>query len=166
MKKRRIWVLGLAALLVMPAVAWAQAKGHIKLTTVVEVEKEVFNAEGRKVLQRISVADAAVIPGSEVIYTMRYENISDKAAENAVITDPIPANTLYQAGSAAGEGTDITFSVDNGKSFHIPAELFVFDASGRKFPARTQDYTHIRWAFTKPLPPGGKGEVSFRAIIQ
>ena len=166
MKKRRFWAIALVALLVVPAAVRAQSKGHIKLTTIAEVEKEVFNAEGKKELQRVSVADTAVIPGSQVIYSMQYENISDKTAEKAVITDPIPERTHYQENSARGDGTRITFSVDNGKSFNIPAKLFVFDTAGRKSPARPQDYTHIRWVLQNPLQPGEKGEVSFRAIIK
>jgi hypothetical protein len=73
---------------------------------------------------------------------------------------------IYTYRSAQGEGTRITFSVDNGQSYNIPAKLFVFDTTGRKFPARPKDYTHIRWTFTHPLPSGAKGEVSFRAILE
>jgi hypothetical protein len=35
-----------------------------------------------------------------------------------------------------------------------------------KYPARSEDYTHIRWQIRKPLPSGAKGEVSFRAILK
>ena len=73
---------------------------------------------------------------------------------------------IYTQNSARGKGTKITFSIDGGKTYDAPAKLFIFDASGRKFPARPQDYTHIRWSFGDPLLPGAKGEVSFRAILQ
>ena len=164
MKARNLWIIWLAVLLALPVAGWAQSKGHIKLTSVAEVEKEVFNAEGKKEIRRVPATK--VIPGSEVIFTTLYENISKDKAENAVITNAVPEHMLYKQASATGAGTRITFSIDNGKSYNIPSQLFVMDAAGRKFPARPQDYTHIRWTFDTPLPSGAKGDVSFRAILK
>ncbi len=164
MKARDVWIIWLTVLLALPVASWAQSRGHIKLTSVAEVEKEAFNQEGKKVIQRMPAAK--VLPGSEVIFTTRYENVSKKEAENAVITNPLPEHMLYRQSSAQGTGTRVMFSIDNGKSYNIPSQLFVMDAAGRKFPARPKDYTHIRWTFEKPLPSGAKGEVSFRAILK
>jgi uncharacterized repeat protein (TIGR01451 family) len=164
MKAKSIWIIWLAVLLALPVASWAQSRGHVKLSSVAELEKEVFNQEGKKVIQRVPAAK--VLPGSEVIFTTRYENVSKEKAENAVITNPVPEHMLYQQKSAQGAGTQVTFSIDNGKSYNIPNQLFVLDAAGRKFPARPKDYTHIRWAFKNPLPSGAKGEVSFRAILK
>jgi len=149
-------------LLVLPAMVWAQ--NHIQLRSVAEVEKAVVNEEGKKEVKRLPAEK--VLPGSEVIFTTYYQNIGKEIIENAVITNPVPEHMLYSEGSALGAGTRIAFSVDNGQSYDIPARLFIFDATGRKFPARVQDYTHIRWTFDKPLPSGAKGEVSFRAILK
>ena len=164
MKASKVLLIGIALLVAMPLSAWAQAKGHIQLQSVAEVEQEVMNAEGKMEIKRMPAAK--VIPGTEVIFTQRYKNVSKESAENAVITNPIPGHMLYKEGSAQGEGARITYSVDNGQSYNIPAKLFVYDAAGRKFPARAKDYTHIRWTFTRPLPSGGTGEVSFRAILE
>ncbi len=164
MKTRSIWIICVALLLAAPAVGWAQAKGHIQLTSVAEIEKEVFNQEGKKELKRMPAE--TVIPGSEVIFTTVFENISKEKAQQAAITNPVPEHMIYKADSAAGKDTAITFSVDNGKSYNIPAKLFVSDAEGRKIPARPQDYTHIRWELRAPLAPGKTGEVSFRAILK
>lgn len=158
-------IVALAALLTVPwAQAQAQGQGHIKLTSRAWQEKQVFNSEGKKELKRVPAAK--VLPGDEVIFTISYENIGKQAAENAEITDPIPAHMTYTPNSAQGAGTRITFSVDGGKTYAMPGKLFIFDAAGRKYPARPQDYTHIRWTFEKPLPPGAKGEVSFRAVLK
>jgi uncharacterized repeat protein (TIGR01451 family) len=164
MKAKGIWIIWLAVLLALPAASWAQSKGHIKLTSVAEVEKEVFNQEGKKVIKRVPASK--VLPGSEVIFTTRYENVSKQKAENAVITNPVPEHMLYKQNSAGGTGARVMFSIDNGKSYNIPNQLFIMDAAGRKFPARPKDYTHIRWTFKNPLPSGAKGEVSFRAILK
>jgi len=149
-------------LLSLPAAALAQ--GHIRLQSVAEVEKTIVNAAGKTEIERVTAS--RVVPGTEVIFSQRYENISEQDAENAVITNPIPEHMIYKADSARGTGTRIAFSVDDGKSYNIPAKLFVFDAAGRKFPARPKDYTHIRWTFENPLPSGAKGVVSFRAILE
>jgi uncharacterized repeat protein (TIGR01451 family) len=164
MKAKSIWIIWLAVLLALPVASWAQSKGHIKLTSVAEMEKEVFNQEGQKVVQRVPAAK--VLPGSEVIFTTRYENVSKEQAENAVITNPVPEHMSYRQNSAQGAGARVTFSIDNGKSYNIPNQLFVTDAAGRKFPARPKDYTHIRWTFENSLSSGAKGDVSFRAILK
>jgi uncharacterized repeat protein (TIGR01451 family) len=164
MKTKSIWIIWMAVLLTLPAVGRAQFNGHIQLASVAEIEKEVFNEEGRKEIKRMPAAK--VVPGHEVIFTTTYKNVSKEKAEKAVITNPVPEHMLYKENSASGMGTRITFSIDHGKSFNIPVKLFVLDAAGRKYPARPQDYTHIRWEISNPLQPGAKGEVSFRAILK
>jgi uncharacterized repeat protein (TIGR01451 family) len=164
MKKAGLCMIGLVAVLVMATTTWAIAQGHIALTSVAEVEQQIFNEEGKKEVKRVPASK--VVPGSEVIFTSNYENISQEAAEKAVITNPIPEHMVYVKNSAQGRGAVITFSVDNGKSYNIPAKLFVFDAAGRKYPAQPKDYTHIQWTFQDPLAPGAKGSVSFRAILE
>jgi hypothetical protein len=56
--------------------------------------------------------------------------------------------------------------VDNGESFDLPENLYVTDATGRRFPAQPDDYTHIRWKLQKLIPPQASGQVGFRAILQ
>jgi len=160
----KISIAGIVIVLVTLTAAWAQAQGHIQLKSEALVEKEVFNQDGKKEIQRLP-ADK-VVPGDEVIFITSYTNVSNEVVDNAVITNPVPEHMIYKADSARGAGTRITFSVDDGKTYHTPAKLFVYDAAGRKFPARPQDYTHIRWTFENPVPAGAKGEVSFRAILE
>jgi len=164
MKAKGIWIIWMVLVLATPLAGWAQSRGHIELTSVAEIEKEVFNAEGKKEVKRVPAAK--VVPGSEVIFTTTYQNVSKEKAEKAIITNPVPEHMIYSENSARGGATQITFSIDNGKSFNIPAKLYVFDAAGRKFPARPKDYTHIRWEISNPLPSGAKGAVSFRAILK
>ncbi len=164
MKVKGYLIVWMALVLAIPFAAWAQSNGHIQLTSKAEIEKEIVSPEGKKEVRRVPASK--VVPGSEVVFTTAYENVSKEKAENAVITNPVPEHMIFSENSARGAGTIITFSIDNGKSFNIPANLIVLDAAGRKFPARAQDYTHIRWEMKDPLPPGAKGEVSFRAILK
>ena len=53
----------------------------------------------------VSAANPAV-PGSEVVYLLRYGNLGDQAASSVVLTDAIPANTALVAGSITGGGTE------------------------------------------------------------
>ncbi len=142
----------------------ARASGQIRLETVIEMEVETVNGAGQKETYRIPVDRAA--PGSRLIYSIHYKNESPEPAANAVITTPLPANILYQEGSAQGGDARISFSVDGGRTYHPPAQLFITDPSGRRFPAQPKDYTHIRWTFDTPLAPGATGIVSYRAILK
>ena len=164
MRTAGLGMIGMVVALIMATTAWAVARGHITLTSVAEVEQQVFNEEGKKEVKRMPASK--VVPGSEVIFTSTYKNTGQEKAEKAVITNPVPEHMIYVEHSARGQGAAITFSVDNGKSYNIPAKLFILDAAGRKSPARPKDYTHIRWTLAAPLPPGATGSVSFRAILQ
>ena len=143
---------------------WAQQKGNIELKAVAEQEKEVINDKGEKEITRVPVA--RVVPGDEVVYTLHYTNSGQEPADNVVITDPVPEHMMYTEGSASGADTVITFSVDNGATYDLPARLTIVGADGKERPAQGSDYTHIRWTLTKSLAPGETGRVSFRARLE
>jgi len=144
--------------------AWAQQSGRVELTLVAEQERQVITDKGEKELKRVPAAK--VVPGDEVIYSIHYVNKGKEAADSVVIDNPVPEHMLYTQGSAAGADTAITFSVDKGKTYHPPSKLTVTGADGKERPATAADYTHIRWTLQKPLVPGGKGLVSFRARLK
>jgi len=156
-------VLG-ACLLLFGMPAMAQDKGSIELTSIVEVESQEFNSEGRRVTVRKPAG--RVVPGKEVIYTTKYVNIGKEPAEKVTITNPVPEHMVYKENSAAGENTVILFSIDGGKTYQKPDALVVTLADGTKRPAAASDYTHVQWILTQPLPPGEKGFVTFRAILK
>ncbi|MFZ5563585.1 MAG: hypothetical protein ACOZBW_05985 [Thermodesulfobacteriota bacterium] len=156
-------VLG-AGLVFFRAPAFAQDKGSIELTSIAEVEAKEFNSEGRQVTVRKPAGK--VVPGNEVIYTTTYVNIGKAPAENVAITNPVPEHMIYKDNSAAGENTTIVFSIDGGKTYKSPDALVVTLADGTKRPAAASDYTHIRWTLNKSLSPGGKGFVTYRAILK
>ena len=144
--------------------AWAQQKGSIELTAVAEIEVEEFNKEGKKEIKRVPAAK--LFPGDEVIYTVYYTNVGQEPAEKVVITNPIPQHMVYKDGSASGEGTVITFSVDSGKTYDVPENLTLLDADGKERRAKASEYTHIRWTLQKSLLQGAKGHASFRAKLE
>ena len=152
--------------LLVPLISAADEKGAIELKSVAEVEIEVTNEKGEKEMKRVDASKAEVLPGDEVIFTTYYSHIGKEAAEDIVITNPVPEHMTYVAKSAEGEKSQIVFSIDGGKTYDFPSRLKVKEGPGRERPARVDEYTHIRWQFPQPLNPGDKGEVSFRAKVK
>lgn len=141
-----------------------EEQGAIQLQSIAEIEREVLNDEGMKVLKRFPAG--LVVPGTEVIYTNIYTNITDAPADHVVITNPIPEHMEYVEGSAGGENTRIDYSVDGGQGYDQPENLRLIDIDGKERRALANEYTNIRWTLSNPLQPGAKGEVSFRAKLQ
>ena len=106
-----------------------------------------------------------VLPKDIILYEIVFENISDKAVDNIVVNNPIANNSAYRANSATGDSTEVTFSVD-GKTFAPADALTVKDKTGKSWQAKPEDYTMIRWIYTKSLKPGEKGNVTYKSIIK
>ncbi len=106
-----------------------------------------------------------VFSGDVLRYTIVFENTStqDVAAGSVVITNPLPEDTLFLEGSATGQDTRITYSVD-GETFGDPRELRVGEGAQAR-AATAADYTAIRWAYQPQLGAGESSEVSFELLI-
>ena len=163
--KRVIAVL-VASLLLTPAVVTAQQGGGVELISRAEVEVIQKNETGESVKKRVEASKANVVPGDTVIYTVAYSNNGNQPATNVIINNPVPEHMLYLDNSAEGAGTRIDFSTDKGKSYGPLAALKVTNKAGRERPARAEDITNLRWTIEKPLAPGGKGTVSYRAKLK
>jgi uncharacterized repeat protein (TIGR01451 family) len=96
-----------------------------------------------------------VAPGDELIYTIAFTNGGGETLppRGVVVTNPLPAELEYVAGSASGADTEIAFSSDGGLTFAVSE-------------APASAYTTIRWTFLAELPPGATGEVSFHARVK
>lgn len=138
------------------------------IEVVQKAEREVEVLEKGVKVKKVAPVEK-IVPGDEVTYTFTYTNKTGKPATDVAITNPVPKHTRYKEGSAAGEGSVITFSVDGGKTYGVPAQLVVTikDKSGKDItrPAVAQDYTHIRWVIKQTLAPGQSGSVRFHAVI-
>ena len=142
--------------------AQAQQAGTIELKNIAEVEMETKDAQGKIERKRVPVATA--VPGTEVIYTTTFKNISTRPAANIVINNPVPANTTLVAGSVYGANTDISYSVD-GKTFATPDKLKVKGKDGKEVTATATDYTAIRWTYKGELAAGKTADAGFRTVI-
>lgn len=139
------------------------APGNITVQSIAEQEVEIKLPNGKVETKRQPVTKA--VPGTEVIYTTRFTNNGKQAAGNIVITNPVPANTVYVGGSAQGARTAITFSLD-GKVFSTPDKLKIKTPDGKERTAVPSEYAQIRWAYQGELPGGKTGDVSFRVKIK
>lgn len=155
--------VGLALALSVVAVP-VVAQAQLELTTeafheVVVVDKNGKTERKREVLKK-------ALPGQEVIYDIIYRNKGSKPAERVVVSNPIPAELSFVAGSATGAGTKFDVSVDGGEKWGALESLTVPDAEGKLRPARGEDVTHVRWTVLAPVKPGAGGKLSYRARVK
>ncbi len=136
------------------------ALANVELSTSVQKVVPVLDDSGQ-VVRRLETVES-VVPEDVLHYTITFTNAGAETVDagSIVITNPLPAETVYLDGSAFGSGTDITFSVDGGKTFAEPGALKV-DRDGESVPAQAADYTTIRWVFKPALDPGQTGDVTF-----
>lgn len=143
------------------------AKPELALTLTAQKEVTVKDAEGRTKVEWQEVKD--VSSGDIVKYTIAYRNVGTVEARDARVVDPVPKETTYVPGSAEGNDTAVTFSLD-GKAFQDPPLLKYkvrqADGTEAEYQATPEMYSHIQWKLLKRVPPGGTGSVSFHAKVK
>ena len=158
--KKYIPLLIASVLLLLSAEVFAKSLVSVSM----KAEKEVTVNNVKKM-----VAAKAIDPGDVIFYTLSYVNSGDDVATNAVMDDPIPKGTVYLAGSAFGNDAEITFSIDNGKTFKKPSlltyEVKLPNGKIEKRTASPEQYTHIRWTVSV-IPAHGSGQVGFQVRMK
>lgn len=160
MKPRLTMYAVTLSILLFPLAAFAE------LTLNIKAEKEISVVKnGKSELKR--VRSKSFEPGDHLFYTISYKNTGTEVVTNAIIDDPVPKNTSYVQDSASGANADITFSIDNGKSYKKPLMLSyeLKGKSGEVRQAKPEEYTNIRWTISK-VSPGGSGFVEFRVRVK
>jgi len=144
----------LIALFSLPGLLWAEVTLKTEMFKVIEVQQD----NGSSKLEWIN-ADS-IVPGDKVGYRIIVENKGDKNADDIVLNNPVPENTVYVDGSARGANSTILYSVDSGKSFNIPTKLFI-EKNGKKLVASAKDYSNLRWVLNQPVKAGEKASVQY-----
>ncbi len=157
------FLTGTLLFLTLPCAVFAAGE-NIRFESKAEIEVQVVNSQGQKELVRQQAT--IVVPGTQVIYTNSYTNLGSEPAEKLAITNPVPANMDFIAGSAQLDSAETTYSVDGGQNYNTPDNLTVTEADGTNRLAAAKDYTHIRWKLLKPLKPGEQGQVEYRALLK
>jgi uncharacterized repeat protein (TIGR01451 family) len=139
------------------------ASDPISIKAIAEVEQS-SQSHGRETTKLIQ-ADR-VVSGDTVIYTLEVRNTAATSVPRPVVTYPVPEHMAYTPDSAVGPGTEVTFSVDAGRSFDAPENLRIQEPGGELRVATAADYTHIRWQLKNPLKGNSVAFVRFRARVK
>lgn len=162
--KKHVSLIAILAVLLLPMAAFAKPLVSVSITA----EKEVTVVKnGQKSTKK--VAATKIEPGDVIFYTLNFINSGDEAATSVVLDDPIPLGTVYLPGSAFGAGAEITFSIDNGKTFKkaslLSYEVKLPNGKTEKRAASPEEYTNIRWVIDK-IDAGAKGTVGFQVRLK
>lgn len=152
-------VLILAVMTTFATGALASEAVELRTQLIAEV-RETLNAQERPIYRMVPAKRLS--QGQVVYYTVRITNPTPVFANNVVVNQRVPANTIYMEGSAVGPGAEIEFSVDGGVTYARSADLKLDDGT-RAPPER---YTHIRWRLQNPLAPGAMALARFRATFR
>jgi uncharacterized repeat protein (TIGR01451 family) len=139
------------------------ATDPISIKAIAEVEQSSLS-HGRETTKLLP-ADR-VVSGDTVIYTLEVRNTASTSVPRPVVTYPVPEHMTYTADSAVGPGTEVTYSVDAGRSFDAPENLKIQEPGGETRAATAADYTHIRWQLKNPLKGNSVAFVRFRARVK
>jgi uncharacterized repeat protein (TIGR01451 family) len=146
------------------AVAHGQAVSDpIVIKAIAEVEQSSLT-QGREITKLLP-ADR-VVSGDIVLYTLEVRNTAQTSVPKPTVTYAVPEHMIYAPDSAVGPGTDVTYSVDAGRSFDTPENLRIQEPGGLVRPATSIDYTHIRWQLKNALKGNSVAFVRFRARVK
>jgi len=107
-----------------------------------------------------------VVPDTIVKYVDTASNSSDKPLSRVTIQNPINKHLEYIANSAKAEkNATITYSVDGGKHFDMPKNLYVVNKKGKKHLAQPKEYNAIKWVISE-VPANGSVKVEFKAKLK
>ena len=151
--------LMICLMLCLPSLASAAADIKVSITA----EKEVVVMELGKEVKKIVTAKETV-PGETIIFTLHFENKGDEVAKDVKLVDPIPEGMEYINGSVFGPGSEITFSIDQGKTYKKPS-LLTYEVDGKKRVASPELYSHIQWV-VKELSAGKSASAGFKARVK
>ncbi|MEP1230304.1 MAG: hypothetical protein ABJG88_06480 [Litorimonas sp.] len=136
------------------------------LSATQTVKKEVTRVleNGQTVTEQVDAT--LVTPGEKVIYMFDIYNDETEAVNDLVLAMPVPKEIQFIEGSADREGSSVTYSVDDGKSFHERDDLNVRENSGLNRAATTDDITHVRWNISGPIAVGEGDQVLFKGRLR
>jgi uncharacterized repeat protein (TIGR01451 family)/fimbrial isopeptide formation D2 family protein len=110
-------------------------------------------------------------PGTDLVFTITFNNSGGASAQTLVIKDPVPSNTDFKVGSVTNSlGTTgltvvLAYSNDGGTTFtYTPVS-----GGGGASAGYDRNVTNIRWTFTGNLSktsPNNTGSVNFTAKIR
>lgn len=132
---------------------------QVDLSSHISLVRTVVDSKGKATTSYVE--PKLVTPGDRLQITLEYSNGTGKAADNFVVTDPLPQGVVF----AGNESPGAQVSVDGGKTFGPLASLQVTGAAGSR-SAIAADVTHVRWSFARPIAAGEHGQLHFDAVVK
>jgi uncharacterized repeat protein (TIGR01451 family) len=146
----------------LTSMLWAQGTPRLELT----VADRKVNMTSAEEAGRVAIAYR---PGDVIHYEITAENVGDGVMTEPVVTNPVPAGTVYVPLSAFGEDAETVFSINGGISYQSwPPVYTVQDADGNSVTreATPDMVTHIRWQIKRDLAPGEKSILEFELKVK
>lgn len=152
------------------AIAQRIMRPDVKLEMSVEKQVIVIDENGQEKSEWEALeGEATVQPGDVLRYSVASSNESEMAAENLVITQPIPNAMTYVIDSEKGyDAAAATYSIDNGATFVAEpmVEVTLPDGSVEMQPAPAEMYTHVKWSFDEALDSSVVVNVSHEVTVK
>ncbi len=146
-----------------PLAATATGSGPLEIVTV--IERAQAPTEESDAGWSFEPADR-LTTGDQVQYTLRVTNPGKEPVSDVVVTKLFPTGFVYVGGSAAGPASRVEFSADGGKSFAPAAEVMLVRPGQTPREATPEEYSHVRWILSRPVPPRATALLRFRAIFR
>ncbi len=168
MIKKLIWATAISWAMTMAAQAEAPVSMRVASyqQTVVKDKKGKIKRDknGKPIMQWVKASK--VVPGTIIKYVDTITNDSDQPLMAARVANPIDPNLLFVAGSAASKAKfGVKYSVDGGKHYDDPQNLFVQDKKGKKVQAQPKHYTAIEFIVDE-VPAKSQVEVSYKVKLK
>lgn len=112
------------------------------------------------------VKTSRVVPKDVIKYIDTITNNTDKEIANVKIRNPINKNLIFVADSAYSKvDMRVMYSIDSGKSYDKPSNLFVTGKDGKKHLAKARDYNGIEFDISS-IPAKSKIKVEFKTRLK
>lgn len=186
MKRNFLWVgLGIAATVAMfpidgtPAAARFFDRGLSITQTLNPPKIELQLIAKQKVVQKgaqgkeqtawnVLTKDTMVQKGTILRFQVIVRNTGNRATEKLVVTQPIPKGTTYAIGTATQNGAELTYSIDDGKTFAVTpmVQVMLPDGGTATQPAPPEAYSHVRWTIDKAIASKNALEMTYDVSVR
>lgn len=119
--------------------------------------------------KQIALDNKQVVRPNEILtWTINSQNTGTTAAQDYATIGQIPQGTSFVASSASANGTVVTYSIDNGKTFVLTPTIAERQADGtvKQVPAPATMYTQVRYEWADPLAAGINLSASYKVRVR
>lgn len=164
---RKAWMVVGAALLAINSTTLEAQKASVK--ELVMSASNLTAKEQATASKKPADSARKMLPGDVVEYRMVFTNTKGKTMHDVTFNNAIPRALAYTPGSGSADRADVevTYSIDNGKTFSAIPMIEVTEA-GQKIrrPAPPEMYTHVQWRIPGTVAPSAKVVARYTARVK